>query len=45
MLRIVQGRDQFYANKDKKPEWWPSDIPWTATKTDIKYEEVSLDTW
>ncbi|XP_061187372.1 uncharacterized protein LOC133195524 [Saccostrea echinata] len=25
--------------KNSRPEWWPSDLPWTGTKTDLLYQE------
>lgn len=27
-------------DKAEKPDWWPSDLPWSDTQTHIKYHQV-----
>ncbi|KAJ8301216.1 hypothetical protein KUTeg_020203 [Tegillarca granosa] len=39
LLRMVTGKSSDLMAKDSKPDWWPHDVPWSATKTDTKHQE------
>ncbi|XP_021355776.1 uncharacterized protein LOC110451882 isoform X2 [Mizuhopecten yessoensis] len=40
LLSSVRGKAADLAGTDAKPDWWPSDIPWSDTKTDITQQET-----
>jgi len=39
LLKLVQGN---MLDKNRRPDWWPSDLPWSDTQTHIKYQQVRL---
>ncbi|XP_033746260.1 uncharacterized protein LOC117331572 [Pecten maximus] len=40
LLTLVRGKTADLAGKDAKPDWWPTDIPWSDTKTDVTQQET-----
>ncbi|XP_069141646.1 uncharacterized protein [Argopecten irradians] len=42
LTTLIQGKTADLAGKDVKPDWWPTDIPWSDTKTDIAQQETVL---
>ncbi|XP_060078499.1 uncharacterized protein LOC132557985 [Ylistrum balloti] len=40
LMTLVRGKTVDLTGKDAKPDWWPSDIPWSDTKTDVNQQET-----
>ncbi|XP_056000085.1 uncharacterized protein LOC125654843 isoform X4 [Ostrea edulis] len=39
LVSIVMANKTGLYRKNCRPEWWPSDIPWTGTRADLLYQE------
>ncbi|KAK3101177.1 hypothetical protein FSP39_001555 [Pinctada imbricata] len=42
LVRLSCGQRDLMSNKGQKPDWWPPDVPWSTSKSDLHYQEVTL---
>ncbi|KAL4226625.1 GTPase regulator Nrf1 [Mactra antiquata] len=44
LLKLVTGREEvFYSRRSARPEWWPDDVPWAASRADWYTEKYWTD--